>query len=164
MQVYLTYEDRPYAALEIANRLIKKYPKNAVFYRYFGRCFVKIGNWVEVNRVYSTVLELYNKKQRGYADIEAREAEFYLGLSCFHSEELDKSIEHFLKCDKISQEIDKKKNSGYMVLANLRIGMIYDIQNNRKKALDQYSKVLKMDKYNDSHDQAKRFSKQPYKK
>ena len=164
MQVYLSYEDNPYAALEIAARLIKKYPRNSVFYRYFGRCFVKIGNWIEVNKVYSTILELCKKKQRGYTNVEVREAEFYLGLSCFHSEELDKSLEHFSKCDKLSQEIDRKKNSGYMVLANLRIGMIYDIQNNRKKALDQYAKVLKMDKYNDSHDQAKRFSKQPYKR
>ena len=164
MQVYLSYEDNAYAALEIAARLIKKYPSNAVFYRYFGRCFVKIANWVEVNKVYFTILELCSKKQRGYTAVVAREAEFYLGLSYFHSEELDKSIERFSKCDKLSQEIDKKKNSGYMVLANLRMGMVYDLQNNRKKALDQYAKVLKMDKYNDSHEQAKRFSKQPYKR
>ena len=164
MQVYLQYENNPYAALEIAYRLTKKYPNNSIFYRYLGRCFVRIGNWVEVNKIYFTILELCDKKQRGYTDVEVREAEFYLGLSHFHTDDLDKSLKHFLKCDELSQKIDKDKESGYMALANLRIGMIYDLQNKRRKALDQYIKVLKIKKYNDSHDLSKKFTKQPYKK
>ena len=164
MQAYLNYENSPYPALEIAARLVKKYPKNSVFYRYFGRCFVKIGNWVEVNKVYTKILELCSKEQRGYTNVEAREAKYYLGLSCFYSDELDESLKHFSKCDELSQQIDRKAESGYMALANLRMGMIYDIQDKRKKALEQYAKVLKIKKYNDSHDQAKRFTKQPYKR
>jgi tetratricopeptide (TPR) repeat protein len=164
MQVYLSYENNPYAALEIAYRLVKKYPNNSVFYRYFGRCFVKIGNWIEVNKIYSTILELCAKKQRGYTNVEARESEFYLGLSRFYTDELDESLKHFSKCDELSKELDKNKDSGYMALANLRMGMIYDIQKKRRKALDQYIKVLKMKKYNDSHYLAEKFNKQPYKK
>jgi len=164
MQVYLNYENNPYAALEIAYRLVKKYPSNSVFYRYFGRCFVRTGNWVEVNKIYSKVLDLCNKKQRGYTNVETREAEFYLGLSRFYSDELEESLKHFLKCDELSRELDKQRESGYTALANLRIGMIYDLQNKRKKALDQYDKVLKMKKYNDSHDLAKKYTKQQYKK
>ena len=59
---------------------------------------------------------------------------------------------------------DRKKISGFMILTNLRIGMIYDLQNKRNYAVDQYNKVLNMDKYENSHDQAENYLNNPYRR
>ena len=40
---------------------------------------------------------------------------------------------------------------------------IYDMQGKRNDAIKQYNKILKMDNYSASHEEAKRYLKTPYK-
>ncbi len=49
-----------------------------------------------------------------------------------------------------------------MVMANLRIGLIYDIQMKRDLAVAQYNKVLSMKKFENSYDQAEQYLKSRY--
>jgi hypothetical protein len=164
LQVYLNYENNPYPALDIALRLYNKYPDNSVFHRYLGRTYVKLGKWVDVERTFTEVMNRYYNKKRGYSTLVAREAEYYLGLYNYYASKYDESLKHFYKCDELSRGLDKKKISGFMVMTNLRVGMIYDIQNKRNYAIDQYNKVLNMDKYENSHDQAEKYIKNPYRR
>ena len=49
-----------------------------------------------------------------------------------------------------------------MVMANLRIGFIYDIQMKRDLAVQQYNKVLAMKKFENSYEQAEQYLKVRY--
>jgi len=49
-----------------------------------------------------------------------------------------------------------------MVLANLKMGNLYDALAKRDLALVQYRKVLKMKEYKDSHTLAEQFMKAPF--
>lgn len=164
LQVYLNYENNPYQALDLALRLYNKFPDNSVFHRYLGRTYVKLGKWVDVERTFSDILNRYYNRKRGYSHLVAREAEYYLGLEKFYNGNYDESLKHFYKCDELSRDLDKKKISGFMVLTNLRIGMIFDLQNKRNYAIKQYKKVLDMDKYENSHELAEKYIKEPYRR
>ena len=47
-------------------------------------------------------------------------------------------------------------------MANLKIGMIFDMQSKRDFAVKQYNKVMAMNNYLDAHDLAKQYLKIPY--
>lgn len=162
LQVYLNYENNPYPALELALRLYNKYPDNSVFHRYLGRTYVKLGKWVDVERTFNDIMQRYYNRKRGYSNLVAREAEYYLGLFNFYNNNLDLALKHFYKCDELSRGLDKKKISGFMVMANLRVGNIYDLQNKRNYAIEQYKKILSWDKYENSRDQAEKYINEPY--
>jgi hypothetical protein len=49
-----------------------------------------------------------------------------------------------------------------MAMANLKIGMVYDVQGKRELAVAQYKKVLEMKDYNGSEAQATEFLQSPY--
>jgi hypothetical protein len=76
----------------------------------------------------------------------------------------DSALKHFYRCDEISRKIDKDGPSGFMVLANLKVGNIYDSMAKRELAVTQYHKVLDMKEYKDSHTQAQQFIKSPFTK
>lgn len=162
LQVYLNYENNPYEALDLALKLYNKYPDNSVFHRYLGRTYVKLGKWIDVERTFTDILNRYYNKKRGYSFLVAREAEYYLGLYNFYNNNYDEALNHFYKCDEYSRSLDRKKISGFMVMTNLRIGMIYDLQNKRNYAIKQYKKVLDMDKFENSHELAERYLKEPF--
>ena len=164
LQVYLNYENNPYPALDIALKLYNKYPDNSVFHRYLGRTYVKLSKWVDVERTYTEILTRFHAKKRGYTLLVAREADYYLGLFHFYNNRYDEALKYLYKSDELSRDLDKKKISGFMVMINLRIGMIYDLQNKRNYAIDQYNKVLNMDKYENSHEQAEQYIKEPFRR
>ena len=47
-------------------------------------------------------------------------------------------------------------------MANLKIGMVYDLQGRREDAVAQYRKVLSMKSFKDTHTQAERYLQTPY--
>jgi hypothetical protein len=74
------------------------------------------------------------------------------------------ALRYFYRCDELSRTLDKDGASGFMVLANLKVGNIYDLLAQRDQALAQYKKVLKMKEFRDSHAQAELFIKNPFAK
>jgi predicted negative regulator of RcsB-dependent stress response len=75
---------------------------------------------------------------------------------------LDSALQCFYKCDELSRALDVGEQSGFMVISNLRIGMIYDLQNKRELAVKQYNKVLSMNDHKSSREMAKKHINKPY--
>jgi len=71
-------------------------------------------------------------------------------------------LTYFYRCDELCRKLDTEEHSGFMAMANLRIGMIYDLQKKREHAVSQYKKVLKIKKFEHSHDSAKKYLKEPF--
>ena len=161
-QLFYSYENRPSEALHYAQRLFTKFPKNPVFHRYIGRCYVKHANWSAVNDVFQEIVKRCQSQWRGYNKSVEREGEYYIGYHYLVNGNFDEAVKHFVRCDDISRAIDEDGASGFMVMANLRMGYAFDLQKKRTYAMKQYDKVLTMKEYDNSHSLAEKYKKQSY--
>jgi tetratricopeptide (TPR) repeat protein len=162
MQIYYYYEKDYRKALALAAKLHDRFPTNTLFHRYLGRCLVSVDDWVAVRSVFTAIRERADRGMRGYAASSRREAEYYLGMADMMEGKPNEALPHFYQCDAMCRELDKDGASGFMAMANLKIGMVYDVQGKRELAVAQYKKVLEMKDYNGSEAQATEFLQSPY--
>lgn len=164
MQIYYQFEKNYPEALAIALRLNARFPNNMLFHKYLGRCHVVMNNWEMASGVWQTIADRCKSGQRGYGASTEREAEYYLGMHQMLQGSQEAAVKHFLRCDELSRKLDREGPSGFMVMANLKLGNVYDAMGKRDLAVSQYNKLLKMTEYRDSHKQAKQFIATPFQK
>ncbi len=162
LQIYYFYEKDFEKALALAEALHRRYPNNMLFHRYLGRSYISMLNYARARDVFASIVDRTRRGERGYDGNAEREAEYYLGMVEMNDRKYDDALKHFYRCDELSRLLDKAEPSGFMAMANLKTGMIYDLLSRRNLALDQYRKVLGMKDYKDSHDQATQFLQSPY--
>ena len=160
----VSFEHSYGGALILALQLHAEYPRNALFHRYVGRCYASVANWDEMHRVFTEILADVNAHRLGYDRLTEREANYYLGLHEMEVANYDSALAFFYRSDELSRTLDVDGPSGFMTAANLRIGMIYDLQGKRDLAIVQYRKVLDMKDYLDAHKQAQQYLTFPYRK
>ncbi len=161
LQIYFYYEKDYPKALGIAQQLVHRFPDNVLFERYLGRCESVVGDWYATRTVFEDVAKRAHEGKRGYGANAEREAEYYIGMGYMNSRNYDAALQHFFRCDELSRLLDNRETSGFMVMANLKAGMVFDIQGKRDLALAQYQKVLEMKEFKDSHSQAEQYLKSP---
>ncbi len=161
MQTWYSIENKPATALIYARELSSEFPDNPVFQRYLGRINVKMGNWEGAVKIFEDIASRSRASRRGYSKVMRREALYYLGYGAMIRKEYGGAMKHLVDCDKVSRDIDEDP-SGFMIMANLRMGMLHDVMKQRTYAVKQYDKVLKLPEYNGSRDLAKRYKKSPY--
>jgi tetratricopeptide (TPR) repeat protein len=162
MQIYYFSERDYQKALGLAESLHGRYPNNMLFHRYVGRCCAALGRWEQATEVFGEISARSDRNQPGYTASVDREAEYYLGAAALISGNLDRSLRHLYRCDELSRTLDVKEASGFMAMANLKIGNVYDLQSKRGLAVEQYTKVLSMKDYRGSRTQAEFYLKTPY--
>jgi hypothetical protein len=74
----------------------------------------------------------------------------------------ESALRNFYRCDELCRSIDTDGPSGFMVMANLKVGNLYDILAKRDLAVMQYEKVLAMREYKDSYRLAEQFLRSPF--
>jgi tetratricopeptide (TPR) repeat protein len=162
MQIYYFYE-RDYAkVLVLAQALTRRYPRNMIFQRYLGRAYAATANWAGAESVFGEMIARCRRGERGYTPVIDREAAYSLGTTLMSLGRLDEALENLYRCDELSRKTDRAEPSGFMAMANLKIGNIYDLQGKRDLAVDQYNKVLGMKEYKDSAVQARNYLHLPY--
>ena len=165
LQLNYTHEKQFDKALGISQKLFAQFPNNVVFHRYIGRSYVSLGQWEKARETFENILSRCGNPGSamvGYGESSRREALYYLGVHALNTGALDEALRDFYRCDEISRDLDKNGESGFMVMANLRIGCIYDLQSKRGLAIEQYRKVLAMKKFETSYDQAEQYLKSRY--
>ena len=162
LQILFNYEKQNVEAGLLAADLHRRYPNNPLFHRYAGRTAAAVGQAEESARIFGEIVARSRSGRFGYGSVAEREARYYLGLDEMRRGTLDSALVHFYRCDELSRTIDAEKWTGFMTLANLKIGMIYDLQGKRDLALRQYEKVLEMKDVQSAHDQARRYQTSPY--
>ena len=162
MQAYYFYEHDYARALAIALRLTGRFPNNMLFQRYLGRCFISLNNWEKGREVFAEIADRARRGKRGYRGISEREATYYLGMYEMNRRSYGKALEHFNRCDELSRGLDRRRASGFMVMANLKMGMIYDKLSRRDLAIDLYERVLEMEEFRNSHEEAERYLESPF--
>ncbi len=164
MQNYFLYEKEFGKALALSQQLHADYPRNPLFHRYLGRCYVSLGNWDGAYRIFSEVLDRATRRQVGYDLYDEREAYYYVGKYFFSKGQDEDALTLFVKCEERSEAIDKETASGFRSMAVLHRGMILDLQMKRREAIAQYRKVLSMKDFQTAHAEAAKYLRQPYKR
>jgi len=162
LQILYNFEKDYPAALAIAETLHAAYPANPLFHRYVGRTLASVGRWDLAGATFGDILRASGDGKPGFGPVVERETRYYLGIVEMQEGDLDTALAHFYRCDELSRKIGSGLGPGYMTMANLKIGMIYDLQGKRDLALAQYRKVLGMKDYQASHDLAGRYTDSPY--
>jgi len=165
MLIYFSDENKPFLANNYARILTKAFPDNPVFEKWEGRITAKLGNSLRASEIFKDILLKGIEKFMGYGDdITKREAVYYIADRYWKENKIDSSKIFFQNCIDYSAKIDKDKTSGFYINALIYLGMINDVQNNRKAAIEYYNKVLDLDEYKQSHDLAEKYLETPYKK
>lgn len=162
LQIYSFYEKDFGRALALARRLHERFPNNMLFHRYVGRSYASMGDWPAARGVFRSVVDRCVAGWRGYGAVAEREALYYLGYAMLQDRQYDSALTSLYRCDELSRKLDRGEASGFMAMANLKIGNIYDVQGKRELAIGQYEKVLQMKQYKDSHTLAEMFLKSPF--
>ena len=164
MTLYFYFENNPIKAGEYANMLTKDFPDNPIFERWSGRIAAKKGDYFNASKIFSDVLLKADKNYNGYNSPGARrESVYYIGYQYKNLNQLDSAIIYFKECASLSRQIDIKESSGFLNNSYLYLGMIYDLQGKREKAIEYYKKTLKLKDYNNSRSLAENYLKSPYK-
>jgi len=162
MQI-LYFNERNYReGYELAYMLHNRFPNNPLFLRYYGRFNVALGRWEEAYNTFLPILDRYEQGQKGYSLAAVREAEYYVAQYLFINKEFEEALNHYAMVLDYSEQIDSDIQSGFVILATLRKGMIYDALGEREKALEYYRRVHSMDDYQGSRNLAQRYTETPY--
>lgn len=162
MQILYFNEKKYREGYELARDLHSRFPRNPLFQRYYGRFNVALGRWDDAYETFSSVIERYNNGQKGYYLPAVREAEYYVAQYLFNNNSLEEALDHYASVLEYSNRLGSDVQSGFVILATLRKGMIYDALEERGKALEYYRKVRSMDDYQGSHNLAERYIESPY--
>jgi len=144
--------------------LLNDFPNNPYFQRYYGLTFVKENNYSEAVKTFRDIYIKAKRGMPGYNKRFEREATYYLGMDFKLKEKTDSAAVYFEKSEKLSRELDKENESGFLINTVFYLGMLYDQMGKRDKAIKYYNETLQLRDRNDSHKLAEQYLKTPYKK
>jgi tetratricopeptide (TPR) repeat protein len=159
---YYKFEENMFEAKKWADRLLKDFPNNPTFEKYLGRIYVKMGSYIKASPVFEDIFKKCESGLPGYNDVTKREAAYYVGMRYKLQNNVDSTRIYFEISEKLSKKIDDEE-TGWLVNSLLYLGMCYDQLGDRDKAVKYYNEVLDMDDRRNSHEQARRYLKNPYK-
>lgn len=162
LQIYYSFENDNYEALQIAQELTEKYPNNTYFLRYLGRVQVRLGMILDYENTWRTVMNKVTENQAIYSNSVAREATYYIGLALLYRQDYNTSLKYFQKSLEGSKIIDNKP-TGFLSYTLIKIGNNYDAMGNRSEAIKYYKQAYDLPDFNDSKKIAKRYLDTPYK-
>ena len=162
LQIYYSFENDNYEALQIAQELTEKYPNNTYFLRYLGRVQVRLGMILDYENTWRKVMNKVTEGKASYSNSVVREATYYIGLALLYRQDYSNSLKYFQKSLEGSKIIDKKP-TGFLSYTLIKIGNNYDAMGNRGEAIKYYKQAYDLPDFNDSKKIAKRYLDTPYK-
>ncbi len=162
LEIYALMEKNQGAALDLARELYKAYPGNAVFHKYLARSLYLQGYYAEAADEWTSILHSVEAREPGYELTLARQGTYYLGDIRLRQGNFESALKLFQQSDRLTDRFDDDESSSWHVMANLKMGYVYDKIGRRTEALRQYRRVLDLDNYNDSHEKAEQALQTPY--
>jgi len=164
MTLNFQFEDNMNESRKWARILLDDFPNNPNFQKYFGLTFVKENNYTEAVKTFRDIYSKCKAGMPGYNKRFEREATYYIGMDFKLKEKVDSAAVYFEKSEILSRELDKEKESGFLINTVFYLGMLYDQMGKRDKAIKYYNETLQLRDRNDSHKFAEQYLKTPYKK
>lgn len=164
MTLNFQFEEDMEEARKWGRLLLSEFPNNPNFQKYYGLTYVKENNYEEAAKIFRDIYKKSEKGLPGYNKRYKREASYYLGMDYKLREKVDSAAYYFEISEKLSRELDKKRESGFLINTVLYLGMLYDQMGQREKAIKYYNEVLRLRDRSNSHALARQYLKVPYKK
>jgi len=160
--LYLFYEKNYVEAEYYSKILFEQFPENPVFEKYYFTSLVGQSRFDEALEGWKSIYDKTNQSLTGYnSPYLKREATFYISLCLLRLMRITEIEPYINACIKLSEELEKEDTS-FKVWAYLYRGMMYDVKGDRKRAIDDYNKVISMEEFQNSHQEAKRYLANPY--
>lgn len=164
MTLNFQFEEDMEEARKWGRLLLSEFPNNPNFQKYYGLTYVKENNYKEAAKIFRDIYKKSEKGLPGYNKRYKREASYYLGMDYKLREKVDSAAYYFEISERLSRELDKKRESGFLINTVLYLGMLYDQMGQREKAIKYYNEVLRLRDRSNSHALARQYLKVPYKK
>lgn len=155
--LYLKYE-KNYAEAEFySNELLDKYPENPQFARYLYNSYVGASKFNEAIEGWEQVLQYSSEGKFGFSSPALlREANYYLGFSNMYISKNEEAKKYLQKAEELSYQIDKEPTM-IKAFTLLWLGVVNGRLRDNVKAREYFDKVLEMDNFGDSHEQAEKY-------
>ncbi len=153
-------QDYP-SALAVAEELYAKYPNNPIFHKYLAKNYYMTRNYASSDSAWTEILRRVKNRVPGYEATLARQGLYYRGDTRLRLGRYQDAIHEFSEALMISKKFNEDESS-WIVLSTLKLGYTYDLMGRRNDAIEQYEEVLSMNDYNNSHENAKKHLKEPY--
>lgn len=163
-KLYFQFEENMEESRRWGRALLRDFPNNPNFQKYYGLTYVKENNYTEAVKTFRDIFNKAEKGLPGYNKRYKREASYYIGQEFKNRNIVDSSAHYFEISEKLSREIDKGKESGFLINTVLYLGQLYDLMGQRDKAIKYYNEVLKLKERNNSHSLARQYLKTPYRR
>jgi len=159
MTLYYQFEEDYDKALVYAEELNKSFPNNPFFEKYYGRIFIKKGDYTKASRIFKKIKDKHNLNLPGYSKLLSRESNYYLGVDRMNKGQIDEAKIYFLECEMLSRELEseKEEESGFLVNSILYLAKLCDKKGDFELARKRYSELLKMRDYGNSHKKAEKY-------
>ena len=123
MQIYYAYERDYTKALGLAQSLHDALSRATwCSTSTSGAAMLVMGNYEQAAEVFAEIQAKVRRGDRGYTPAVEREAVYYLGVCASSLHATMRPSTHLYRCDELSRQLDVKEPSGFMTMANLKIG------------------------------------------
>lgn len=163
LEILSNLESNHARALGVAKDLFAKYPNNPVFHKFLAKSYSLTGDNANAETQWIAILNNIKARKSGYELSLAKQGLYYLGDVRFRQGRYENAISLYKECDKVCRRMEVEDESGWAVLANLKMGYCYDLLGKRKEAIKAYEEVLDLSDYAKAHENAKKYIKTPYK-
>jgi tetratricopeptide (TPR) repeat protein len=143
IHIYLFLEDDFLKALELAEELAEKYPENPRYGTLQGACYVRLGMDPEYRRTVSLLQQKSTQASTSYeAGIWLRRAIYLETIYDLYHARYGHAR---TKLKTILNDPDPLNDPAMIAWPLVKIGMSYDLEGSRAKALEYYTQVSKME-------------------
>jgi tetratricopeptide (TPR) repeat protein len=158
IEIDMSEENQPEKALPLAEELHKEFPKSPFMHLTEITVLYHMKKWTETMKEAQLFLEESEKETPYYTTEGIRPARYCLGVAALYGRH-DPDLA-FAYMSQILKTIDASRWVSY---AYLRRGQIYDLKEERDKALQDYQTVLSRPDIWGSHTEAETYIKNPFK-
>jgi len=153
-------ENQPRMALALVADLLRRFPRNYLLRFEESQMYSMIGDKQRALGAVEKIAELKRSGAPGYVNVPWEKIRFQSGTIQFWYNDLDRALENMQQVTASPGEVDL--NTG--VQAWLRIGQIYDLTNQRAKAMEAYQKAIAYAPQADAARESRRYLSSPYRR
>lgn len=157
--VLFVREERYEEALSRATELHQQFPRNYIVHLNQGQILERMGRNRKAGHVYAEFIQKVETRQPNYDRLEILPTRFLIARRLFDLGAFDLAEDQF---EKIAQNGDASERQ--RAVSHLRLGQIADLSGRREVARREYRKVLALREVDDSHQEARDYLEEAYRR
>ena len=153
-------ENKPALAVPLVRELIGRFPRNYILRLELSQMYSMAGDKQQALEAVDEIEALKNRQAPGYDRVPWEKIWFQRGIIQFWYREPEQSMINLKKVIAAGQQLDL--NTG--AAARLRVGQLYDLSNQRQRAVDFYKQAIAFAPQSDAAMEAHRCLTTPYRR